>query len=818
MSDAPSQFLRSVWQILDDQAAMHRALMIPARCIADPTCSGVPCGDPALYARVPVVYGRGRSMSFIADRKLMARRRVHFPMPRWMLAVLACLVGLWSPTPAIAGPDLGWGTPFEVDRLPILPTLPGGPGDVAVGADGTRWVFYRELATTGAIVKPEWLVFFYRRPGDPAWSSLGYSGIGGNTSPLVDTIGGVPVLAALGDGRALLAYRRITFGGIHVLLVDPAQDEARVDFIRSNDDCPFARNPKIAAAGATAMVTWFCSPTVGGLANRAEAAYFDGTTWSAATAIPGLDENVRIAGDPATGRFLAIGGRYLPASDGLVAARAVSSAFDPATGWPADPEILLDLDAGFERSAFVFPEDVTFAEDGSALALWRGGADDMVGLWAAYRDPQGDWSPAHVLVPEAGGEDGSNARAATAAGRFAVTWFGLLTEPGSDDPFGPIDPEGPPAAEVLARSVRGALRLADGNWTIPVDLHTEDGATDVVLLPRPVAFPNGSFSAIWAEPVDDASNALIRSATVPSGASCWRPTVALDGPRRVMFDQVNIAADLEGGFLASWVRPVLGESFGTTLALEAEGPDGSGGSDSCEDVVDTDPDPFSFAPLVDQPLGALVASDVITITGINAPAPVSVTGGQYSIDGGPFTGAAGTVAHGQQIVVRQTTANASSTTTNAVLEVGTTLGTFSVTTGDIDPQPFTFAPLVEQSRNTAVQSNAISVLGISIPAPISITGGQYSINGGPFTGAVGTVTQGQQVVVRLTTANSASTARTATLTIGGVSGAFTATTRENTGGGGSVDLLSMLLLALLAGVFHRDQAIWSGRRRSGVLR
>lgn len=609
-----------------------------------------------------------------------------------LLPALAAIMGLGAATPAMAGPDLGWDTPFEVDRLPTLPAFPGVPGDVAVGADGTRWVFYRELAITGQIIKPEWLVFFYRRPSDPSWSSLGYSGTGGNTSPLVDTIGGAPVLAALSDGRALLAYRRITFGGIHVLLVDPALDEPRLDFIRSNDDCPVARNPKVAAAGATAMVTWFCSPTVDGqLQNRAEAAYFDGTTWSEATAIPGMDENVRVAGDPATGRFLAIGGRYVPASFDRVDARGVAAIFDPATGWTAEPQAVLDIDAGLS-SASVAAEDVAIAEDGSALAVWFGGAGDNFGLWAAYRDPQGDWSSPHVLVPAAGGESGSAARIAAAAGRFAVTWSSLLEESGDDDPFGPIDQEAPPPG-VIARGGKGALRLADGSWTEPVQLYTEDGDTGNSSAPSLVAFPNGSFSAIWAEVVGEDSDALIRSATVPSGASCWRDAVTLDGPRRVLFAEVSIAADLDGGFIASWVQTVFGGAgaFGTTLALAADGPDGSGGTTDCPLVVvdpdpdpDTTPDAFSFAPVTGATPGSVVQSAAISVQGIDAAAPIAVTGGQYSIDGGAFTSAPGTVENGESVVLRLTAAAGNSATTSATLDIGGVSASFSVTTAAAD--------------------------------------------------------------------------------------------------------------------------------------
>ena len=53
------------------------------------------------------------------------------------------------------------------------------------------------------------------------------------------------------------------------------------------------------------------------------------------------------------------------------------------------------------------------------------------------------------------------------------------------------------------------------------------------------------------------------------------------------------------------------------------------------------------------PLSTVVGSNEITIAGINTNAIVSITGGEYSIDDGAFTAAAGNVANNQRIRVRR---------------------------------------------------------------------------------------------------------------------------------------------------------------------
>lgn len=194
--------------------------------------------------------------------------------------------------------------------------------------------------------------------------------------------------------------------------------------------------------------------------------------------------------------------------------------------------------------------------------------------------------------------------------------------------------------------------------------------------------------------------------------------------------------------------------------------------------IDDVPNAFSFVSLTGVPLNSLQQSAVTVIQGINTAVPISVANGEYRIDGGAYTTAAGVVSNGQSVQVRHTSANAYNTTTTTTLTVGGVNGTFSTTTANIDTTPNAFAFVDESGLATSiiVISQAITVAGINAPASISVVGGEYSINNGAFTSGSGTVQNGATVRVRLTTASTANTAQNATLTIGGVSDTFTATT------------------------------------------
>jgi hypothetical protein len=74
---------------------------------------------------------------------------------------------------------------------------------------------------------------------------------------------------------------------------------------------------------------------------------------------------------------------------------------------------------------------------------------------------------------------------------------------------------------------------------------------------------------------------------------------------------------------------------------------------------------------------------------------------------------------------------------------------------DTRPDQFYFNDQSGATRNTVVTSNTITVSGITVASPISITtGGTYSVNDGLYTSAAGSVTNGATVKVRVTSSPS----------------------------------------------------------------
>ncbi|MBO0611373.1 cellulase family glycosylhydrolase [Thiothrix fructosivorans] len=230
------------------------------------------------------------------------------------------------------------------------------------------------------------------------------------------------------------------------------------------------------------------------------------------------------------------------------------------------------------------------------------------------------------------------------------------------------------------------------------------------------------------------------------------------------------------GVYRSW-NSYPNEHTKTTEPLKAALPsvNGTGGN-----TPDTTPDPFVFTDQTGVNRSTLLTSNAITISGIDAAAPITVTGGEYSINGGAYTSATGTISNSDTVQVRHTSSANYATVTNTVLTVGGISDVFSSTTladtNDTTPAPFIFVDKTGVNLAALIESNAVTISGINSAAPIAVTGGEYSVNGGAYTSAVGTISNGDTVQVHHTSSSQSQTTVNTTLTIGGVSDTFSSKT------------------------------------------
>lgn len=105
------------------------------------------------------------------------------------------------------------------------------------------------------------------------------------------------------------------------------------------------------------------------------------------------------------------------------------------------------------------------------------------------------------------------------------------------------------------------------------------------------------------------------------------------------------------------------------------------GNRGIEGPNDTTPNPFSFQAKYNVARSTYIYSDTITVTGISSPAPISISNGTYSIDGGGFVSFPRVVKRNQKVQIRLRSSGAFSTSTTATVNIGGLQRNFKVTTG-----------------------------------------------------------------------------------------------------------------------------------------
>ena len=157
----------------------------------------------------------------------------------------------------------------------------------------------------------------------------------------------------------------------------------------------------------------------------------------------------------------------------------------------------------------------------------------------------------------------------------------------------------------------------------------------------------------------------------------------------VALDDQGAMLTLEGGRKLAYHSLLVADASGKTLSSHFSIQD----KNTLHIIVDDkgaqypvriDPtiaDAFSFTDQTEVPLYTLMTSSPdIVVSGIDTTVPISVSGGEYSINGGPYITAAGTINNGDSVNVRHTSAATGSTLTNTTLTIGGVSDVFSSTT------------------------------------------------------------------------------------------------------------------------------------------
>lgn len=243
-------------------------------------------------------------------------------------------------------------------------------------------------------------------------------------------------------------------------------------------------------------------------------------------------------------------------------------------------------------------------------------------------------------------------------------------------------------------------------------------------------------------------------------------------------------------------------------------------SDACDElydmicaVVPTDmrPDSFVFTDLTSQTTASVKTSNILLITGIDAPVPVTVANADGSDTGNAqyricsnatcttvvqdWGVAPGTAASGQYLQLRITSSGNPSTARAVAVTAGMASDNWSVTTAsgvDNTPTSFSFTALTGQAVSTQVTSNIVQINGMAT-ADVSVPDPRFSFRIcanstcstvlHDWTTSVREMSNGQYLQMRVTTPGYSGTPVAGTVTVGTLNGTWSVSTTAVAGGG-----------------------------------
>ena len=415
-------------------------------------------------------------------------------------------------------------------------------------------------------------------------------------------------------------------------------------------------------------------------------------------------------------------------------------------------------------------ETYTFDGAGPAVAVNQAAGqpdpttDSPIHFTAVFSEPVGDFTADDVTL---GGPGGISATEVTVthlspSDSYAIAVSGMTAG-------------GPVFVSIAA----GAAHDTVGNPNL-ASTSTDNSVNYAVPDAEPEAFGFFALSGVGLSSVSLSTTVTITGINVESPVSIsggqfrvyansawgpWAGSGTIANNQRVQVRHVNSAAPATATHTDLTVGGVTGR-FSSTTGAE-----------------DTAPNPFSFPGLSGARVATVLVSTPVTISGIDAPAAVSVSGGEFRIYAnaawGPWT-TSGSITNRERVQLRHTSAASPSTETRTELTVGGISGAFASTTEppDTSPDGFAFATRTGVAPSTRINSGAVIIRGINTSTPVSVSDGQFRIYSGGAWGAwtaSGSIVDNQRLQVRHTSAATPATDTSTDLTVGDVTARFTST-------------------------------------------
>jgi len=193
---------------------------------------------------------------------------------------------------------------------------------------------------------------------------------------------------------------------------------------------------------------------------------------------------------------------------------------------------------------------------------------------------------------------------------------------------------------------------------------------------------------------------------------------------------------------------------------------------------DSEPDLFTFATVENAELSTSYTSETVTISGLGTVGTVvsvdvtATNGAETSVNGGAFSTATKTISNGQTLRVRMTSSANYNTNKVTTVTVGSVSNTWTILTKAPPsqiPNAFSFNDVTEAPLQTYTNSNIVTITGITQSTTVTspTNGFETSVNGGAFSTAAKTISNGQTLQLRVLTTNVLGETKSTTVIVGG---------------------------------------------------
>lgn len=277
----------------------------------------------------------------------------------------------------------------------------------------------------------------------------------------------------------------------------------------------------------------------------------------------------------------------------------------------------------------------------------------------------------------------------------------------------------------------------------------------------------------------------VTSVTTNSIAFSWTASAPTDAYLPIagykVYRGATLIANIPGlSVTASGLSPSTNYSF-TVVGYTTQKDSAASTPLSQNTAQDATPDDYTFTAQTGVAQSTLTTSNAPTITGISGFVPVSVSGGEWAKNGASWRTTPGIIASGQTVSVRHTSHVNAGQSVSTTLQVGTLVRVFTSTTAvaDVEPDAFSFLLKDEQPLATTITSDPATITGISQSVLVSVSGPgnpQHNINGAGWSSVNATISNGQTLQVRHTSAAVNNTSVDTTVYVGQLSAVFTSVT------------------------------------------